>query len=760
LGSVLTIDTRRTPARNIRRQNARTATEIDRPEILQIRDKSAPLAWLFWLSLVAISGMPNPDRHRKPKFFWQGVCILLPVAVLAVVSLISLRQDERHAEADARNRAAESVQSLARAIGSSVDNELLLYPELQNGWANEMRNLSIAHADKDYSNPAYEAEVKKWNQDNPEFTLPALATAPVLLLADGRPIEPSDFLAIPEVPEWFLKLSPVQRDLWEKMRSHLQAEWVERDRQAFLASSPSAEACQAANHLTDTAETVISETRPLPSETGISFQDLACLRLLSATNASLNDSLLAAVRIQLVQAPSFISPKLLELTESLTNQTDVPTQLAVRYLRQYWDAQTRAAGFLDSVRQFPELKPWKSGWWSRWTPDQETLAVFQPMTSSNASLDLTNLTGPGYRAWPLPRAFVTSVFLKALRANKFFIPDYVATDLTVDGVPVESANTTGASRQLLLAGAEQTAPNFFAQNAIHFRVQFFLASRDQMLAAEQRRAHLFIALILGTVFTALAGLFVARRAFYRQLQLNEMKSNFVSSVSHELRAPIASVRLMAENLEGGKIPGASRQHEYFRFIVQECRRLSALIENVLDFSRIEQGRKLYEFEPTDLITLTRTTVKLMEPYAAEKGVNLRLEPVNDPSTFESMEADGRALQQALVNLIDNAVKHSPKGETVIVEINAQKNGGATGANAQTSFILLSVTDHGPGIPVAEQEKIFERFYRLGSELRRETQGVGIGLSVVKHIVEAHHGRIVVQSKPGHGSRFTIELPAT
>jgi signal transduction histidine kinase len=150
----------------------------------------------------------------------------------------------------------------------------------------------------------------------------------------------------------------------------------------------------------------------------------------------------------------------------------------------------------------------------------------------------------------------------------------------------------------------------------------------------------------------------------------------------------------------------------------------------------------------------------MEPYAAEKGVNLRLEPVNDPSTFESMEADGRALQQALVNLIDNAVKHSPKGETVIVEINAQKNGGATGANAQTSFILLSVTDHGPGIPVAEQEKIFERFYRLGSELRRETQGVGIGLSVVKHIVEAHHGRIVVQSKPGHGSRFTIELPAT
>jgi len=112
---------------------------------------------------------------------------------------------------------------------------------------------------------------------------------------------------------------------------------------------------------------------------------------------------------------------------------------------------------------------------------------------------------------------------------------------------------------------------------------------------------------------------------------------------------------------------------------------------------------------------------------------------------------GRASAMALAvdNLIDNAVKHSPKGETVTVEI---KN--VAGGN----IISLSVADHGPGIPAAEHEKIFERFYRLGSELRRETQGVGIGLSVVKHIVEAHHGRVVVESEIGKGSRFTIELP--
>ena len=121
------------------------------------------------------------------------------------------------------------------------------------------------------------------------------------------------------------------------------------------------------------------------------------------------------------------------------------------------------------------------------------------------------------------------------------------------------------------------------------------------------------------------GLLMAWRAFRQQLQFNELKSNFVSSVSHELRAPIASVRLMAENLEGGKIPEPPRQKEYFGFIVQECRRLSSLIENVLDFSRIEQGRKQYEFEPTDVSALVQTTVKLMEPGAAEKGVTLKLE---------------------------------------------------------------------------------------------------------------------------------------
>src|SRR5258708_4344998 len=215
-----------------------------------------------------------------------------------------------------------------------------------------------------------------------------------------------------------------------------------------------------------------------------------------------------------------------------------------------------------------------------------------------------------------------------------------------------------------------------------------------------------------------------------------MKRNFVSSSSQELRAPIDSVRLMAESLERGKIADAPKQQEYFRFIGQECRRLSSLIENVLDFSRIEQGRKQYEFEPTDLRALLQQTVKLMEAYGFERQVSITLElPDRQPSTFDyQLSLDGRAIQQALINLLDNAIKHSPNGETVTVELNVlQKPNGQS--------VHISVQDSGPGIPPEEHEKIFERFYRLGSELRRETPGVGIGLSIVKHIVKAHGGGV-------------------
>jgi signal transduction histidine kinase len=298
------------------------------------------------------------------------------------------------------------------------------------------------------------------------------------------------------------------------------------------------------------------------------------------------------------------------------------------------------------------------------------------------------------------------------------------------------------------------------------KVKVYLTGPAALFERQRWRMYGFGLVIVLSTIAALIGLTAAWHTLYQQQQLGEMKSNFVSSVSHELRAPIASVRLLAESLERGTVPGPEKQNEYVRFIGQECRRLSSLIENVLDFSRIEQGRKRYEFEPTDLTALTRETVKSMGPYAAEKGVLLELETSNiqHPTSNIELEVDGRAIQQALVNLIDNAIKHSANGQTVKVglevsgEDETAPDGPPASLNPRRPTLALFVEDAGPGIPLAEHEKIFERFYRLGSELRRETQGVGIGLSIVKHIVEAHGGRIAVRSDVGQGSRFTIQLP--
>ncbi len=369
--------------------------------------------------------------------------------------------------------------------------------------------------------------------------------------------------------------------------------------------------------------------------------------------------------------------------------------------------------------------------------------------------------------------------LARLLNDKEQIPEYFGIGIEIAGKRLrESAPDLRLWRQLsfLENGAKrrtyfaQTATNIFASTVLSYagtpqlKVNVYLTSPSTLFKRQSDRTFWFGSLVSVASLAAFIGLLSAWRAFNRQQELTEMKTNFVSSVSHELRAPIASVRLMAESLERGKIAEPPKQHEYFRFIGQECRRLSSLIENVLDFSRIEQGRKQYEFEPTDLLALVQQTTKLMEPYSFERQITLPLNTINyQLSTSDyQLSLDGRAIQQALINLLDNAIKHSPNGQSVSIILESRPgadNAAHTTHNAEHAPVIqISVQDNGPGIPSEEHEKIFERFYRLGSELRRETQGVGIGLSIVKHIVEAHGGRVLVKSTPGQGSRFTIELP--
>jgi signal transduction histidine kinase len=223
-----------------------------------------------------------------------------------------------------------------------------------------------------------------------------------------------------------------------------------------------------------------------------------------------------------------------------------------------------------------------------------------------------------------------------------------------------------------------------------------------------------------------------------------LKSDFVANVSHELRTPLALIRLYAETLELGRLTAKEKYQEYFRIIREESERLTALINNILDFSRIEAGRKEYEFQETDLGELVHSTLESyrfqiqQNGFAFEENISPDIPPV---------KVDREAIARSLLNLVNNALKYSKDRKFIGVSL-----------YRSDSSINLEVRDSGIGIPANEQEKIFEKFYRCGDPLVHNVKGSGLGLSLVRHIARAHGGDVLVESAPEKGSKFTIALP--
>jgi signal transduction histidine kinase len=676
--------------------------------------------------------------------------ILLPVTVLAVVGLFSLRQDQQAAEQAARKEAAENVTSLARAMSVIAGDQLSEYQLVQGLWMTELRMATMGSAVKNnpYDGmtnlPDPDTKVAQWEKAYPGLHLDALAAPMATISDEGTPIVPADCPLVPVPPKWFLDFSPAQRQAWRALRQCQSTEHapdaLARVWQDFLGANPSEEARLAAsNYERLNGPDGNQEYYNGFTETGLPFADLARLQALNRVGGGVwSMPLLDKLGQQVLIAPSFLTSSLLDWAEE-HRPSDPFMREKLRRIQRIWNADSVARHRLAAFRDHPELL--SSNLWVK-APEGDAVAI--PLagivTSKGVACHCINIY-----FFPLP--VVEAIFARALADNRFLVPDYVTPVISVEGEPLAISGLDRLpDEKLRLAGSTQECGKSPLPRAMAFGVSFYLTDREKMLSAEQRRTRLFGALIGGAVLAALAGLLAARRAFYEQHRLSEMKSNFVSSVSHELRAPIASMRLLSESLERGKVSEAGKKQDYYRFLVQESRRLTSLIENVLDFSRIEQGRKEYQREPADLDAIVEDTIKLMQPGAAEKQVGLARRPFVGPGPL--VTCDGLAMQQALINLIDNAIKHSPPGAKVEVGL---EDGAPNG-------VRLWVEDQGPGIPPEEHEKIFERFYRRGSELRRETQGIGIGLTIVKHIVEAHGGRVLVRSAVGQGSRFTIELP--
>jgi signal transduction histidine kinase len=249
---------------------------------------------------------------------------------------------------------------------------------------------------------------------------------------------------------------------------------------------------------------------------------------------------------------------------------------------------------------------------------------------------------------------------------------------------------------------------------------------------------------LGALSLILAGgIVLTYRNVSKEMALARLKSDFVSNVSHELRTPLSLIRLYAETLEMGRLNSPEKYQEYYCIIRKESERLSALINNILDFSRIEAGRKEYDFRETDLRELVRNTLESYRYQIEQLGFAYE-ERIDE---VPRLRLDREAMARSLLNLVNNALKYSQDRKYIGVKL-YRENGS----------VKLEVSDHGIGIPHQEQNKIFEKFYRVGNPLVHNTKGSGLGLSLVRHIVRAHGGEVLVDSAPGQGSKFTITLP--
>jgi len=258
-----------------------------------------------------------------------------------------------------------------------------------------------------------------------------------------------------------------------------------------------------------------------------------------------------------------------------------------------------------------------------------------------------------------------------------------------------------------------------------------------------RRSFLILACLSLVI---VGGLVLTKHIVSKEMALARLKSDFVSNVSHELRTPLALIRLYAETLELGRITTSDKKQEYYRIIRKESERLTALINNILDFSRIEAGHKEYEFRQTDIGDLVRNTLDSYRYQIEQQG--FAFEESIDPD-LPPVRVDREAIARALVNLVNNALKYSADEKFLGVKLYR-----ANGA------VKLEVIDHGIGITRREQSKIFEKFYRTGDPLVHNTKGSGLGLSLVRHITQAHGGEIAVESTPGKGSKFVLSLPLT
>jgi two-component system phosphate regulon sensor histidine kinase PhoR len=265
-----------------------------------------------------------------------------------------------------------------------------------------------------------------------------------------------------------------------------------------------------------------------------------------------------------------------------------------------------------------------------------------------------------------------------------------------------------------------------------------------LVFGSQPRDYVFGILLLALVVTTIIGTVATLVTLYREAYLSRLQTDFVNKVSHDLRTPLTSIRMFVETLQLGRMPEPERQREALDIIASETERLSGLINRLLDWARMESGKRSYDLEVVPVERIVDAALRAVEPLRVQSRAELVREVAPG---LPPVRGDREAIVDALVDLLQNAFKYTGPDKRIVLS-----------ADGTGNAVRFRVIDNGPGIPGAEQSRIFDKFYRGKDPLQRTIEGSGLGLSMVKHIVEAHQGTVSVASELGKGATFTILLP--